>query len=113
VQSGIELAVDIDGAVEEMPEDFKQNLYRILQECLQNVMKHSKASSIKLRCKVEGKSLRVSVKDDGDGFDDIRLKEGGFGLRLMRERVRSMNGILNIKSERGKGTEVSAEFLNQ
>ena len=110
VQSGIELSVDIDGAVEEMPEDFKQNLYRILQECLQNVMKHSKASSIELRCKVEGDRLMVSVKDDGVGFDDIRLKEGGFGLRLMRERVRSMNGILTIRSERGKGTEVLAEF---
>jgi signal transduction histidine kinase len=113
VQPGVELAVDIDGAVEEMPEDFKQNLYRIVQECLQNVMKHSKASSVELRCKVEGESLRVSVKDDGVGFDDIRLKEGGFGLRLMRERIRSMNGILTIRSGRDKGTEVLAEFSTQ
>jgi signal transduction histidine kinase len=112
VQPGVEIAVDIDGAVEEMPEDFKQNLYLIVQECFQNVMKHSLASSVELRCKVDKERLIFSLKDNGVGFDDIRLKKGGgVGLRLMRERVRSMNGVLTIRSEPHKGTEVLAEFL--
>jgi PAS domain S-box-containing protein len=110
--AGLKAEVSIDNIVDSEPYDFKQSLYRILQECFQNAMKHSSASLIKVKCDVDGAILRLSVEDDGTGFsnDEPDSEKGGVGLRLMRERVKDLNGVLTINSRRGKGTEVIAEF---
>jgi PAS domain S-box-containing protein len=111
--NGINAEIDIDETVEELPDDYKRRIYRVLQECLQNVMKHSGASNVVIIFRADKNTLLFSVKDDGKGLpnDDIVARaRSGVGLRLMRERVKSMNGTLTVISAPGKGTEVRAEF---
>jgi PAS domain S-box-containing protein len=117
--AGIEAEVDACEAVEGFSGEFKKQLYRILQECLQNVAKHSSATKVKISCHVDGDIFHLSVDDNGVGIEEtvIKAAEGhsgkgsSIGIRLMRERIRAMGGNLVITSERNKGTLVVAEFL--
>ncbi len=111
--AGITGYIDMEGDVEMLPEAYKQCVYRVLQECIQNVVKHSSASRVDVRCSVDGERLRLSVRDNGIGLPSKgrgSRQSSGVGLRLMRERVKSLKGALTIRSQRGKGTEIIAEF---
>jgi signal transduction histidine kinase len=87
------------------------NLFRIAQEALRNVAKHSKARNIRveLTCSTSDLSLRVS--DDGVGFDSDSLKgRAGLGVISMQERMRSVGGILTIASKPSQGTLLEARL---
>jgi len=116
--AGIEVDLDACEDVERLSDEYKQHIYKILQECLQNIAKHSSASLVKIRCSFSSGIFRISVEDNGVGIkdrcydaDDV---EGGIGasigIRLMRERIKAMDGTLVITSRVGLGTCVSAEF---
>lgn len=85
-------------------------LYRVLQESLQNVKKHAKATNILVRLQRTRDGLELCIQDDGLGFDqseeDIRHKR--LGLTSMAERVKALNGTFRIESTAGLGTEVHA-----
>lgn len=111
--AGVSVEMDIDERVDALSNEYKFCMYRVLQESFQNIVKHASASRVKLACKVEGDRLLFSVKDDGEGLSRTGGTTGtgaGIGLRLMRERIKSMNGTLAINSLKGGGTEVVAEF---
>lgn len=85
-------------------------LLGILQEALTNVRKHAQARNVEVAFKVEPGWVDVSVKDDGQGFDDgVRNEASGghFGLRVMHERAEEIGGSLSTHSEMGHGTQVS------
>lgn len=82
-------------------------LYRIIQESLNNVIKHSKSKTANVSFKIKGNNLIIKIKDFGIGFDRKEIKTGSFGLLGMRERLIPLNGKLNIESKRGKGTTVT------
>ncbi len=87
--------------------DLKINLYRVLQESLQNCVKHAKAQHISLAFMVEGgNSLQVTLRDDGRGFD-VKKGKTGIGLRNISARVSKMEGKLDIDSQPGKGTTIT------
>jgi signal transduction histidine kinase len=74
-------------------------LYRCVQECISNVLRHSGASQFSLSLTVEGGSIRMSVRDNGRGITPDALKRGGIGLASIRRHARSVGGICRISSE--------------
>ena len=93
------------------------HLFRIVQESLTNILKHSSANHvvISLTChkiKPEKNSITLTVKDNGKGFD-LKQIDGGTGLNGIRERAMILNGKLEIKSHRGIGTTITLELPNE
>jgi len=88
------------------------NLYRIVQEGLNNVLKHAHASEVILQIKRERKAISVSLLDNGRGFGDSGKPDegtttGGFGLTGMRERAKALGGWIELLSAPGRGTRVT------
>lgn len=87
-------------------EDAKINIYRIIQELLTNVVKHSRATEVTLQLIKHNDNLMVSVEDDGVGFD-MRENRQGIGLNSIESRVRVLNGTMSVDSSPGHGTFIS------
>jgi len=93
-------------------------VFRVVQECLNNVRKHAKASFVSVQLECNDKNITIRVKDDGKGFDTSLLDElefdenGGFGLLGMKERVELLEGSFSIKSSVGSGTTVCVKLPN-
>ena len=82
-------------------------LQPIIQEALTNVRRHSGASSARVIFALCGSEIRITVEDDGRGFDPEVISENqGFGLRSMRGRAEAVGARLEVKSAPGKGTQV-------
>ena len=81
----------------------KINLYRILQESLQNINKYASATHISVEFKKENNQIVFTITDDGIGFD-VNTKKRGIGLQNMQSRVNECEGTFDIKSKKGKGT---------
>lgn len=88
---------------------FKIGIYRILQEALGNCIKHSGADQIKLAITSKDNELRITVTDNGKGFQ-MDLEPDGIGLKNIKIRVRELNGKISITSEPGVGTTLSLAF---
>ena len=83
------------------------------QEALANVAKHAQATRAGVTLSYLARSVAVDVRDDGKGFDPARLSDepagdGGFGLVAMRQRIEGLSGTLQVESEPGAGTGISA-----
>jgi PAS domain S-box-containing protein len=92
---------------ESIPPDIALCLYRVAQECLRNIAKHAHGDKVSVTLSGVGQGLRLSIKDNGVGFDaTTTLPKGGLGLISIRERVRLAGGTLSIKSQPGQGTHV-------
>ncbi len=88
-------------------------LFRICQEALTNVRKHSKAAHARVELNEEAGHIGLSVSDDGVGFDPARVTARTFGLRGIRERARLLGGQATIDSATGAGTRVVVELPTQ
>lgn len=87
----------------------KINVYRILQESLQNIHKHSGAQSVKVQVLRENDSVIMYIVDDGKGFDTSKSKKG-IGLKNMNSRISDIEGEISFASEINKGTKVTIKF---
>ncbi|CAA9379139.1 MAG: hypothetical protein AVDCRST_MAG74-229 [uncultured Pyrinomonadaceae bacterium] len=109
--SGIEFEADIEGIDGILEKDSEILLYRIVQECANNIVKHSNASKAFLKIKRDDHHLTVNISDNGRGFDSSTngsdLSKRSFGLIGISERTRLLGGKLNIESAIGKGTNIS------
>lgn len=88
----------------------KENIYRIIQECVSNAIKHSSGDEIYLNCYSENKICHIDISDNGKGIADKKNEEDGqkhFGLFVVRERVMILGGEIQIASEIDKGTKIS------
>ncbi len=86
-------------------------LYRCVQEALNNVVKHSKATNVTIEIVLEEREIHMKIKDNGNGFDVKEAFEENnngtsIGLLGMKERIASLNGSLKIHSEKNKGSEL-------
>jgi PAS domain S-box-containing protein len=108
-QHQIRLEFEQEDVPESVGEDVALCLYRVAQESLQNVVRHSGARSATLLLRGESEGLRLEVTDSGVGFEpgDVRQRRG-LGIVSMRERLRAVGGVLWIRSTPGKGTVVDA-----
>lgn len=99
---------DIDGL---FPKELEINLFRIVQECVNNVVKHSEATEASIALECAEDSLRLSIEDNGRGFDfAMKGHKKGLGLTGLQERARMLGGELAIQSEQGKGTKMIFRF---
>jgi signal transduction histidine kinase len=85
--------------------DLEINVYRILQESFNNVVKHAKASKIELEILQKSNVLEITFKDDGTGYDQNNNTIGQ-GILGIKERVSLLKGALNISSEQNTGTSI-------
>jgi two-component system, NarL family, sensor histidine kinase UhpB len=103
-QTGIQADLQTHGEPDLAP-DQEIAVYRVAQEALANVARHSKASQVKVDLDTSGTALELRVRDDGTGFDSLRRRKG-LGLDGMAERARLVGGELVIDSRPGVGTEL-------
>jgi signal transduction histidine kinase len=84
-------------------------LYRMVQECLNNILKHSGATKVTLKLTVDAGDLALTIRDNGRGFmpDDKTNRDAGLGLQGIAERVHLLGGTHAIQSAPGQGTTVS------
>lgn len=95
------------------PVEQEETLYRIVQEALNNVVKHARAQKVRVQLTQSAHGLELTVSDDGQGFDGQNLPQnghasGGLGLRGMRERIERLGGTIYIQSNPGAGTAIVA-----
>jgi signal transduction histidine kinase/ligand-binding sensor domain-containing protein len=114
--SGIEIVADVDAANGALPKELEINLYRVVQEGINNIIKHSGATRAEVIISRSSRQLLVTIADDGKGFDpngaatgrtDVSSQRRGFGLTGIGERARMLSGELTVQSELGRGTTLS------
>lgn len=86
-------------------DDLKLNIYRIIQEQINNIVKYAEAKNIWISIQAEDKLISVRIEDDGKGFD-VKKKRTGIGISNMMNRVESFNGIMVVDSSPGKGCAI-------
>ncbi len=104
-QTGLRVDVAADGVSDQLPEEFKTCIYRVVQEALHNITRHAAAGSVRIAAQQEPGRLLLSIQDDGRGFDVRRSR--GLGLLGMEERVAHLGGTLRLVSTPGSGTSIS------
>jgi len=116
--SGIEIKVNTTGEIRRLPEQKELVLFRITQEALRNSWRHSKATSIEITVDFSADKVRITVIDNGQGFNPPRsmgdlAKDGKLGLAGMQERAKLIGGTLEVRSSPGKGTDIAVEVSTQ
>lgn len=108
----IDVLCEAENLPRSLPDDLSLCLYRIVQESLQNVVRHSGARHARVALRVESAEVRLNISDDGSGFDtDSRKSEESLGLISMEERVRAQSGALRIESSAdGRGTRIEVNI---
>jgi len=112
-RSKIKVDLDVPANLGRLPNDTELAIFRIIQECLTNVHRHSESATAAIRIQQDGDRLTIRVEDSGKGIPRAKQREmtesnhGGVGIGGMRERLRQLGGTLEIRSN-GKGTVITA-----
>jgi PAS domain S-box-containing protein len=107
-QQPVGIDFSCNGVPRDLPKDISLCLYRVMQEALQNAIKHSGSQKFRVELSGDSIGIRLAVSDDGAGFDPQRIdKRHGLGLISMRERMRMVHGEFSVHSEPGRGTTVT------
>jgi signal transduction histidine kinase len=109
-RSGIHVSLDLPAAIERLDRDYELSLFRIVQECLTNIHRHSGSETASIRIIRDDGALVLDVRDEGRGMPPERLSEiqsrgSGVGIRGMRERILQLSGTMSIESD-GSGTRI-------
>lgn len=105
------ISFEVDDALPPLPDVYNITLYRVLQEALNNIVKHAQASKVWVDLSMEDERLvTLTIQDNGMGFEPERSTSGGMGLTNMNERVSIAGGRLSINSLPKRGTILSAQF---
>jgi signal transduction histidine kinase len=107
-RGNMEVEVHSENVSEQLPDEVKVCIYRLVQEALNNAATHAEAKNAKVSVVQNTDKITVEITDDGGGFDPQRMR--GMGILGMEERVRRLGGSLTIQSSPGKGTIVKAEI---
>ena len=92
-----------------LSDDLKLNIYRIIQELLNNIVKYAEAKNVSISLEAKNKNISIIIKDDGKGFD-IKQKRAGIGISNIINRAESFNGKAKIKTKPGKGCKVTVSI---
>jgi len=107
-RTGMRVHLTSEGIADDLPEEHRTCIYRVVQEALNNAARHAQARNVQVVLRSEPDRVRVSIQDDGGGFDTQRVR--GLGLLGMQERVRHLGGAFGVDSSPGRGTTVSVEL---
>jgi PAS domain S-box-containing protein len=110
-RSGLEIVLDISPQFERLPREMELVMFRLVQECLTNIHRHSGSETAVIRIVRDNENVTLEVEDKGKGMSagklvGIQAQSSGVGIRGMRERVRHFGGIMNIESDKN-GTKIS------
>ena len=112
--SHVRIEKEIDITEDTIFESLKMMIYRISQEALNNIAKHSKASFVDFALRKAGRNIELAIRDNGQGFDvekKLSVKTSrGLGLVSMRERAEFSGGSLTVESAKGRGTVIRASW---
>ena len=107
-QKVIKVNLHVEGLQERLNEDVEIVLYRVLQECVNNVIKHSGASKLDIALIKDNDGVSATIEDNGKGFDMQQLgDETGIGLKNMKARIEFLQGTIDFDTAPGKGTLVA------
>ena len=106
--TSMDVMVTADLDSDELPDEYKTCIYRVVQEALHNCARHSHAGSVRIRVVQEPERLLLTIQDDGRGFDVRQTK--GLGLLGIQERVAGLRGHSEVHSQPGNGTTLSVEL---
>lgn len=114
-RTGIDVEMEDDGVVNKLGDEIKTILFRVMQEALNNVAKHSNAQNVCINISMQKNSILLRITDDGVGFDvdtqsTKKPEEGGLGLLGIRERVGFVGGNLSITSKQNFGTTLKVDI---
>jgi signal transduction histidine kinase len=114
-ESGIISQLKLPGEDPNLPKDLELCIYRVLQEALNNIIKHSKAKEFIVNLEIDNESVTLIISDDGIGFKPILLLNekyvsDGMGIINMQERVERLNGSFHIDSSHNNGTVITIDF---
>ncbi|MGA2118889.1 MAG: sensor histidine kinase [Bryobacteraceae bacterium] len=107
-RSEIEVSVESENVPEDLPDEYRICIYRLVQEALNNAVRHSGARNAKVTVTRSAKGLAVQVNDDGRGFDPKRVR--GLGMLGMEERVNRLGGTFTVSSQPGQGVSIAADL---
>jgi len=107
-RTGLNVVVSADDTADDLPEEHKTCIYRLVQEAANNASRHASARTVEVTVKRQDHRVLATVHDDGSGFDPRYVR--GLGLLGMEERVRRLGGRFHIESQPGCGTLVTAEL---
>jgi signal transduction histidine kinase len=102
------VTVQAESVREDLPDEQKTCIYRVVQEALRNVTRHAKAKHVQIQLSQDDATLRLAIQDDGQGF--IAEREKGVGLLGMEERVKRLDGSFQVRSRPGNGTIIQVEL---
>lgn len=111
--TGLSVELMIDETLADISEEAKIQLIRVIQEALTNIKKHANATRVAIRMKQQAESLRITISDDGRGLSDtqqVKPYSGGQGLKIMKERIQSVNGTFSIHSALNEGTTIEIQL---
>jgi len=106
----LKIRYDAIGNISRYVDSFELSVYRMVQELLNNVIKHSEASEAIVQVSEENNLLLISIVDTGIAIDQHCMDEKGMGLIGLQSRVKSLNGKMDIQSNKGQGLDVYMEF---
>jgi PAS domain S-box-containing protein len=98
--------LEISPGIPELPKDLQIDLYRIIQEFVNNALKHGRATCLRVIFSYVKSGLMLRLSDNGRGFDVEKVKETGMGLKNMQTRIRSHKGEMDLRSRQGFGTSI-------
>jgi signal transduction histidine kinase len=104
-RTGLHVKVAAEGVSEDLPEDHKTCIYRIVQEALHNCAQHAEASTVRVTVQQEADRIELKIRDDGRGFQPAQ--DRGLGLLGMQERASHLGGTFSVDAQSGQGTEIS------
>jgi len=102
----VSVATEVES--DDLPDEYKTCVYRVVQEALHNCERHSHATAVRIRVEQKPDRLTLIIQDDGQGFDVGQMK--GVGLLGIQERVARLGGIASVHSQPGDGTILSIEL---
>lgn len=106
-QSKLVINLDIVGLNDRLGEEVETILYRVIQESINNVIKHAAATKLQIQLIKDEEGVAVTIEDNGIGFDLKNIKSDGIGLKNMISRIRFHQGTIDIDSAPGKGTLIA------
>ena len=105
VKVPMDIVVEVDSSIVFYPRA-EDHLFRIAQEALSNTLRHAKATKMLIRLEREGNMARLSLTDNGVGFDMEEKKQASYGLLTMEERIHDLGGSIHVQSSPGEGTSI-------
>jgi signal transduction histidine kinase len=107
-RTSLKVSVATEVESDDLPDEYKTCVYRVVQEALHNCERHSHATAVSIRVEQKFDRLTLVIQDDGQGFDVRQMK--GVGLLGIQERVVRLGGTSSIHSQPGSGTILSVEL---